>query len=67
MDLYLSSFTHSSVSLDADGPRIACNVLSLQFIHHCHCLLQDGKTAEDLATAEQQEHVAVLLAKLKKV
>ncbi|KTG38132.1 hypothetical protein cypCar_00007658 [Cyprinus carpio] len=27
---------------------------------------KDGKTAEDLAIAEQQEHVAVLLAKLKK-
>lgn len=39
----------------------------LQFLHLCHCLLQDGKTAEDLAIAEQQEHVAVLLAKLKKV
>ncbi|XP_052411664.1 death-associated protein kinase 1 isoform X1 [Carassius gibelio] len=29
-------------------------------------ITNDGKTAEDLAIAEQQEHVAVLLAKLKK-
>ncbi|XP_059406195.1 death-associated protein kinase 1-like isoform X2 [Carassius carassius] len=29
-------------------------------------IANDGKTAEDLAIAEQQEHVAVLLAKLKK-
>ncbi|XP_051972095.1 death-associated protein kinase 1-like isoform X3 [Xyrauchen texanus] len=29
-------------------------------------LTNDGKTAEDLANTEQQEHVAVLLAKLKK-
>lgn len=29
-------------------------------------ITNDGKTAEDLANAEQQEHVATLLAKLKK-
>ncbi|XP_058630938.1 death-associated protein kinase 1 isoform X2 [Onychostoma macrolepis] len=29
-------------------------------------ITNDGKTAEDLAIAEQQEHVAMLLAKLKK-
>ncbi|XP_043101014.1 death-associated protein kinase 1 [Puntigrus tetrazona] len=29
-------------------------------------ITNDGKTAEDLAIAEQQEHIAVLLAKLKK-
>ncbi|XP_036454240.1 death-associated protein kinase 1 [Colossoma macropomum] len=29
-------------------------------------ITNDGKTAEDLATAEQQEHIALLLAKLKK-
>lgn len=31
------------------------------------CLLQDGKTAEDLAKSEQHEHVAGLLARLRKV
>lgn len=30
-------------------------------------LLQDGKTAEDLASAEHHEHVVSLLGKLKKV
>lgn len=49
------------------GPALPVMFCELRFIHHCHCLLQDGKTAEDLAIAEQQEHVAVLLAKLKKV
>lgn len=30
-------------------------------------LSQDGKSAEDLAAADQHEHIVVLLGKLKKV
>lgn len=30
-------------------------------------LLQDGKTAEDLASTEHREHIVSLLGKLKKV
>ncbi len=62
--IYLALLIHLCHWTGRALPVMFCK---LQFIHHCHCLSQDGKTAEDLAIAEQQEHVAVLLAKLKKV
>ncbi|KAI4871427.1 hypothetical protein NFI96_013053 [Prochilodus magdalenae] len=53
--------------------HVAANNGGLEVVRHLcvagantEAITNDGKTAEDLATAEQQEHIALLLAKLKK-
>lgn len=43
----------------------SCIYLSLSFFFFF--LSQDGKTAEDLASTDQHEHIVSLLGKLKKV